>query len=544
MIYILIKQTIMKLTLLNSLCAGAIIMFSFFLAKAQGEFITEWDLSTNGFGANSLNFFIANSNGPVSYFWQELPSGASGSGAFATNPNSVRQIAGLPANATIQLTILPDNLQRFNISNGPDRLRLKDVKQWGTAQWTSMENAFQGCTNLNITASDVPNLSSTPNFIQMFAGCETLNGPANIGSWNMSNAINLDNMFEGATNFNQPIGTWNLPIATFMRFMFSEAMSFNQPIGDWNTSSVISMEGMFNEATSFNQPIGNWNTSSVTNMKWLFFGANAFNQPLNNWNTSAVTNMFEMFGYAISFNQNLGSWSLNSSVNMSEMLVEMGMDCDNYSATLIGWEENNPNVTNRVLGAGFRTYGTNAVNARNILVNDRGWTITGDIAGSADCGAVAGCSVSVINNGDLTLTADSGVSWQWVTCPDLTPIVGATSQTFAVTQNGSYAVIATDADNCESTSDCITFVHVGLDDLNSQYISVFPNPANSNVNIQNIAPGTHISITDISGRVVYTSTASNDLITISTQNWSNGLYLIQTELNGAVQQQKLVVSKQ
>ena len=62
------------------------------------------------------------------------------------------------------------------------------------------------------------------------------------------------------------------------------------------------------------------------------------------------------------------------------------MDCDNYSATLIGWEANNPTVINKVLGAANKRYGTSAVAARDILVNTRGWTINDSTNGDA-CGA-------------------------------------------------------------------------------------------------------------------------------------------------------------
>jgi hypothetical protein len=78
---------------------------------------------------------------------------------------------------------------------------------------------------------------------------------------------------------------------------------------------------------------------------------------------------------------------------------------------------------------------------------------------------------------------------------------------------------------------------------NHSTMVVFPNPASNQFHIKELTLGTSITITDISGRVVYSGLANGDLMTISTQNWSNGMYLIQTELNGAVQQQKLMVQK-
>ena len=51
------------------------------------------------------------------------------------------------------------------------------------------------------------------------------------------------------------------------------------------------MENMFNTATSFNQPIntdGNkWNVSNVTNMANMFEIALAFNQDISNWDVGS-----------------------------------------------------------------------------------------------------------------------------------------------------------------------------------------------------------------------------------------------------------------
>ena len=57
-------------------------------------------------------------------------------------------------------------------------------------------------------------------------------------------------------------------------------------INNWDVSNVTNMEEMFDEASSFNQPINKWDVSKVTNMSFMFAGASSFNQPLNNWNVS------------------------------------------------------------------------------------------------------------------------------------------------------------------------------------------------------------------------------------------------------------------
>jgi surface protein len=129
-------------------------------------------------------------------------------------------------------------------------------------------------------------------------------------------------------------------------------------------------------------------------MNTMFLNASAFNQNIGSWNTAKVGNMESMFSGATAFNQNLGNWTLNANVNMSNMLNSCGMDCNNYTATLIGW--NSQSVTGRTLGATGRTYGAYAAAARTTLTGTKGWTIND--------GGVGTC-----NDPRLSITAQTGL---------------------------------------------------------------------------------------------------------------------------------------
>ena len=285
---------------------------------AQGEFITRWNLATTGSGATQLSIGTATS-GTVTYYWQQIGGAAlTGSGSFS---GTTLTITGLPAGATIRLGIYPTNFQRININNGTDRSRLLDVEQWGATTWTSMATAFFGCNNLNITATDIPVLTSCTSMQSMFQGCSNLNGPSNINSWNTAAVVNMSGMFRLATAFNQNIGSWNTAAVTNMGSMFLDATIFNQNIGSWNTGVVTNMSFMFQQATAFNQNIGSWNTAAVTNMGAMFMGATNFNQNIGSWNTAAVTNMNAMFQNANSFNQNIGSWNTAAVTNMGGLFA-------------------------------------------------------------------------------------------------------------------------------------------------------------------------------------------------------------------------------
>ena len=350
------------------------------------DFITVWDLSKPGSNTNSIKFSIE-TTGNVNYTWETIPAGATGSGIFS---GTIAVIPGLLSNSMIRLKINPTHFKRININNNTDKSRLLNIEQWGGVAWTSMETAFYGCDNLNMSAIDVPNLNLVTNMSSMFSRCSSLNTPANMNTWNTSNVNNMSFMFEGASNFNQPIGNWNTSNVTDINSMFRNAYSFNQPIGNWNTSNVTNMSKMFAYIYNFNQPIGNWNTSNVTSMSSMFRGAYLFNQPIGNWN-------------------------LTSLINNQNMLDSCGMDCSNYSTTLIGWANNTNTPNGLILGATGIKYGTNADSSRNYLINTKGWTIIWDAMSNTTCYPTNTSSTNT--NNQITISPNPTNSIFKIECP-------------------------------------------------------------------------------------------------------------------------------
>ncbi|MFA5556474.1 MAG: BspA family leucine-rich repeat surface protein [Flavobacteriaceae bacterium] len=233
-------------------------------------------------------------------------------------------------------------------------LRLKAIEQWGSNQWTSMENAFSGCSNLIINAIDIPNLSQV---------------------------TNMSGMFKKASSLNQPLNNWDVSNITDMSGMFKNASSFNQPLNNWNISNVTVISDMFAGATSFNQPLNSWDVSSVTNMSFMFSNAVSFNQPLNNWDVSNVTGMIFMFYIATSFNQDLSNWSFNENVSFDNFLSYSGLDTNNYDAVFIRFAQLQLEYFT------FFAYGMKYcdINVRNYLINELGWNIYADSLGE-NCG--------------------------------------------------------------------------------------------------------------------------------------------------------------
>ena len=170
--------------------------------------------------------------------------------------SSGQVISGLTPGWTYRIDAYGGTFNQFNFSSfSNNRLDIVRVEQWGTTVWSSFLSAFWYCENLDVTATDIPNLSACTNMRSMFQGCTKLvNGNGSISGWQTANVTNMSSMFYGATAFNQPL--------------------------NWNTQNVTNMSYMFQRATAFNQLL-NWNTQNVTNMGAMFSGASSFNQPLN-----------------------------------------------------------------------------------------------------------------------------------------------------------------------------------------------------------------------------------------------------------------------
>ncbi len=283
------------------------------------DFVTTWDTNYASVGTSqtSITIPVVPSGYQLSYSYQvdwNNDGDFSDTGEATLNTGSVTHDYGV-GNGGIKTIRIRGTFPAIFFNNIGDKAKILSVDQWGNNVWSTMYGAFYGCYHLNITASDVPNLTNVLNMSLMFAGASSLDSGGN-WNWNTGNVRSMLYVFAGATAFNQPIGSWNTSNVSDMSYMFAGATAFNQPIGSWNTGNVWNMVGMFGtaeywlnvgsgSAVSFNQPIGSWDTSSVQIMRKMFNGAVSFNQPIGNWHTSNVMDMSYMFAGATSFNQNI-----------------------------------------------------------------------------------------------------------------------------------------------------------------------------------------------------------------------------------------------
>ena len=161
----------------------------------------------------------------------------------------------------------------------------------------------------------------------------------------------------------------------------TSALATYGQINTWDTMAITDMANLFDSKTTFNSNISNWDVSNVTTMQLMFNGATSYNQPINNWNVENVVNMSNMFNGANAFQQPLNLWELNSLTNGAQFMgptAGVGAITYNLLDTLLnGWVVDFAALQSNVtISFGDSTFTAAGLAAKNILVNDKGWTIT------------------------------------------------------------------------------------------------------------------------------------------------------------------------
>jgi outer membrane protein assembly factor BamB len=231
--------------------------------------------------------------------------------------------------------------------------KLLDVIQWGDIFWLSAEDMFRGWNGTSFTAADIPNLSLATSMKCMFHTAINFIGDINL--WDVSSICNMSGLFAHATQFNVDLSSWNVSNAESMDTMFLNADNFNQNISVWDIGNVLTIMGMFKDADAFNQPIGEWDITHVADLSQLLENTNDFNQSLENWIFVPSMNLTDIFEKA------------------------KGLDCQNFSSTLMGWNYANPDIINKDLGnSGSIEYDQYAMTAVSEM-QARGWTVPGTV---------------------------------------------------------------------------------------------------------------------------------------------------------------------
>lgn len=263
---------------------------------------------------NISNMFAATNhfNAPISYWNVENVIDASGLFRSATAFNQ-------PLNSW-KFRNLQDISEIFQKTENFDQ----DLSKWNVSQVKKMDSAFYGAKKFTGKGLDKWNVGECRSFNSTFRHCETFTG--DLSNWDMSSALELANMFGGAS-----VGKTNFR--------------------NWDVSNVITMEGMFWDAIGDIEDVTGWDTHNCENMQRIFQGAKGMQHPIENWDFSALET-----------ERPLG-------------LAKCGMGVDAYNRTIEAWIRNTTSTWNIKVDATDLYYSNKTMHDK---LSGRGYNVYGD----------------------------------------------------------------------------------------------------------------------------------------------------------------------
>ena len=332
---LIMKKLVMAAVLLLGVC-------NIWSALAEGRpFVTEWKLD----GSKNIDIPIVGS-------YKLVIKNSSGTPVVTVEKQEGKYTFAPPMGDIYRVEAGPAGVEAINMGDASTDSQegLRDVIDFGTVEWKTMNSAFKNCKYLNF-AKDI----KAPDLRQV----------------------------------------------TNMRLMFFNCFNFNCSLADWDVSKVTNMNSLFAGCRMFNQPLSKWNVSNVTTMREVFLDCSQFNQPLN-WDVSKVTDMTRMFSGCAAFDQQLGKWKIQTAIGG---ISNTSMSTINYSNSLVDWAAQGTENIKFGSEVTSLTYNKVGHDAREIL-KGRGWTFEGDILVEKGV-EIAPQNLSLAVNEEQEITIDS-----------------------------------------------------------------------------------------------------------------------------------------
>ena len=157
--------------------------------------------------------------------------------------------------------------------------------------------------------------------------------------------------------------------------------------------------------------------------------------------------------------------------------------------------------------------------------------------------SVTNIDTSVSVNGFILESNATGVfTYQWLDCINgNSPIVGATNQIYTPIVSGEYMVEISDG-ICLERSACINVTGVGVEEFYLEGISIYPNPAHSQLKVSNkLGLSLEISIMDITGKTIIIKETQEGLNNIDVTHLPSGFYLVKVKFENQVLIEKISI---
>ncbi len=203
------------------------------LRRAVGpspSFITTWDTT----GASETVTLPATST--VNNFTVDWGDGSGVETVTTASPTHVYAVAD-----TYIITIA-GTCPTWSFNNGGNRLKIKDVSQWGDIGLTNLDGGFYGCSNMTTSATDAGGFSRVTHMGNLFRSA-VLADPVMTG-WDVSSVTLMYRVFQDATIANPDISNLDISVATNMTSMMSGSAfsnaNYDLALAAWSLLSVQS----------------------------------------------------------------------------------------------------------------------------------------------------------------------------------------------------------------------------------------------------------------------------------------------------------------
>lgn len=250
------------------------------------------------------------------------------------------------------------------------------------------------------------------------------------------------------------------------------------------------------------------------------------------------------------------TYGVNGYINIPAARIQL-LTKFNDDKILVGYQENG-------VAPVFKKFNTNGVEDTNFSLNggstfefannDKARTaiVTANsevLMGGSDFAFsmtrfVLGSSIPNITQNGASLNSNvtnSGATFQWFI--DGTEIPNATNSSIEVTQNGMYTVVVENSWGCQSSDD-FQMLTLGLNEIKTNNISIYPNPSCNVVTVQfsNTVLQTTVLLFDVVGKNVFENLISNTSSTqIDVSAFAKGMYNLQIITNEVKSNYKIIV---
>jgi surface protein len=340
--------------------------------KSMTSFVSTWQVNSD-----SLKIELPlgeNSQWPINQF--SVDYGDNTPVFYVGDTETSEKVSHTYAQAGSYEIKITGKLKTWSFNNNEMSSNITNISSWGCLDLTTTTHQFDGCVNLDVTATDYPTIGNNTSLECCFQNCSSLTG--GVSNWKVKTVVNFEKMFNGCVNFNDDVSNWDTSSATNMISMFMNASSFNidvntKQIGNetaWDVSKVTDANRMFAGCTFYDQSIHLWNISIIQNMELIFNQVTLslcnYVKMIRNWAGLIFENNNIKFG-ASSCKYDHATQSYRIRLQQSVDITDDGIDAENVCegsvlyATLV-----NPTLAH--------------LNSGNDLMDSRQWQTVADDA--------------------------------------------------------------------------------------------------------------------------------------------------------------------